>query len=152
MREQYRERSFRSHYAGSKAEEGGNVFGLAWYRLGSGPPSQLIELVAQPRTSESVKATAIALFGGADFKISMCADRPGRIVDRLVRPYFNAALERLDDGLAAADDLKRGPIELLEETGSADHCKVSLALSEALSDPYHRPARCARVATRKCSR
>jgi 3-hydroxybutyryl-CoA dehydrogenase len=142
----------------SKAEER-NMLGFSRFRLGDGPPSRLIELVVQPHTSAQARADAIALFESAGFTVSVCADRPGRIVDRLVRPYFNAALERLDDGLATADDLdralklglgfKRGPIEWLEETGLADHCRVSESLSEALSDPYFRPARRARVAARK---
>jgi len=146
-----------------RGEEGSNVLGFSRYRLGSGAPSQLIELVVQPRTSESAKRAAIQLFEGAGFKVSVCADRPGRIVDRLIRPYFNAALEQLDNGLATADDLdlalrkglgfKRGPIELLDDTGLADHCDVSEALSQTLSDPFYRPARRARVAAnRKSSR
>jgi 3-hydroxybutyryl-CoA dehydrogenase len=145
-----------------KGEEGSNIIGFSRFRLGSGAPSQLVELVVQPRTDEKAKAEAIALFEVAGFKTAICADRPGRIVNRLIRPYFNAALERLDDGLATADDLdralklglgfKRGPIEWLEETGLADHARVSDELSQALSDPNYRPARRARVAAKKDQR
>lgn len=143
----------------SKGKEGGVVLGFSRYRLGGGSPSQLIELVVQPRTAEPAKATAIALFEAAGFKVAVCVDRPGRIVDRLIRPYFNAALERLDDGLATADDLdkalklglgfKRGPIEWLEETGLADHCEVSQQLGEQLNDPWFKPARRGLVAARR---
>lgn len=146
----------------SKGEEGGNVVGFSRFRLGSGPASPLVELVVQPRTPEDAVETARTLFEEAGFKTAVCADRPGRIVDRLVRPYFNSALERLDDGLATADDLdravklglgfRRGPVEWLEETGLADHCEVSDALSDALRDPFMRPARRARIAANRKAR
>jgi 3-hydroxybutyryl-CoA dehydrogenase len=77
-------------------------------------------------------------------------------VDRLIRPYLNAALRRLDEGLATADDMDatlklglgypEGPIALLERTGLAAHFDVSQALYEALGDAAYAPARRARVA------
>jgi 3-hydroxybutyryl-CoA dehydrogenase len=143
----------------SKGGEGGAIIGFSRYRLGNGAPSQLIELVIQPHTTDAAKAAAISLFEAAGFKVAVCADRPGRIVDRLIRPYFNAALERLDDGLATADDLdkaiklglgfKHGPIEWLEETGLADHDEVSRRLGEQLNDPWFKPARRAHVAAKR---
>ena len=139
--------------------EGGRVLGFSRFRMGQGDPTKLIELVMQPRTDAGAKATAIGLFESHGFKVSVCSDRPGRIVDRLIRPYFNAALERLDDGLADAADLDRalklglgyarGPIEWLEATGLAEHHEVSRSLHEALGDPAYRPARRARVAARR---
>jgi len=117
--------------------------------------------VVQPRTLQNARRDAIALFESAGFQVATCLDRPGRILDRLVRPYFNSALERLDDGLASAEDIdravklglgfKRGPIEWLDETGLAHHGAVSDALSELLGDPYYKPGRRARVAMRKSS-
>ena len=78
------------------------------------------------------------------------------IIDRLARPYYNAALRRLDEGLASAGDLDttlklglgypEGPISLLERTGLAEHYDVTQALHEALADPAYAPARRARVA------
>jgi 3-hydroxybutyryl-CoA dehydrogenase len=86
----------------------------------------------------------------------VCGDFPGRIVDRLIRPYFNAALRRLDEKLASADDLDKtlclglgypeGPISLLERTGLAHHFQVTQALYEALGQSDYAPARRARVA------
>ena len=95
-------------------------------------------------------------FEGAGLGVAVCNDFPGRIVDRLLRPYLNAALRRLDEGLATADDMDttlrlglgypEGPIALLERTGLAAHFDVAQALYEALGDPAYAPARRARVA------
>lgn len=139
--------------------EGGPVLGFSRFRMGTDAPTKLIELVKQPRTDAATLAQATALFEHHGFKVAVCNDRPGRIVDRLIRPYFNAALERLDDGLAEAADLDRalklglgyarGPIEWLESSGLAEHYDVSRALHEALADPVYQPSRRAQVAARR---
>jgi 3-hydroxybutyryl-CoA dehydrogenase len=76
--------------------------------------------------------------------------------DRLIRPYFNAALRRLDEGLASAEDMDttlrlglgypEGPISLLERTGLAHHFDVTQPLYEQFGDAAYAPARRARVA------
>jgi 3-hydroxybutyryl-CoA dehydrogenase len=147
-----------AHTGEARGEEGSNVLGFARFRLGTAP-SDLVELVRQPRTAESAIAAARKLFEDHGLKIAVCGDFPGRIVDRLVRPYYNAALRRLDEGLASADDLDttlklglgypEGPIHLLERTGLAEHFDVTQALYEALGDPAYAPARRARVAKQR---
>jgi 3-hydroxybutyryl-CoA dehydrogenase len=138
------------------------ILGFNRFRLGSDKPSDLIELVAQSTTDGHAKDTAASLFEQRGFKTAVCHDRAGRIVDRLIRPYFNAALDRLDEGLASAADLDRalklglgyprGPIEWLETTGLAAHYEVSMALYQALGDPAYLPARRAQVAASCCAR
>jgi len=93
--------------------------------------------------------------------VAVCNDFPGRIVDRLIRPYFNAALTRLDEKLASADDLDQtlclglgypeGPISLLERTGLAHHFSITDALYRALGQASYAPARRARVAAERAS-
>jgi 3-hydroxybutyryl-CoA dehydrogenase len=144
------------HTGESRGREGSNVLGFARYRLGSDDPTNLIELVRQPQTKADALAAAKALFERAGFVVAVCGDFPGRIVDRLIRPYFNAALRRLDEGLASADDMDttlrlglgyaEGPISLLERTGLALHFDVTQALYEQLGDAAYAPARRARVA------
>lgn len=144
-------------YAGeSRGQEGSNVVGFARFRLGNGEPTPLVELVRQPGTSESALAAAREAFETAGLKVAVCGDFPGRIVNRLIRPYFNAALRRLDEKLASADDLDKtlclglgypeGPISLLERTGLAEHYDVTLALYQALGQEPYAPARRAQVA------
>ena len=144
-------------YTGERrGEEGSNVLGFARFRLGSAPPTNLVELVRQPRTAETALAAARAVLEGAGLATALCGDVPGRILNRLLRPYFNEALRRLDEGLASAADMDttlrlglgypEGPIALLERTGLADHCDVTQALYEALGDRAYAPARRARIA------
>jgi 3-hydroxybutyryl-CoA dehydrogenase len=144
------------HTGESRGNEGSNVLGFARFRLGEAPPSNLVELVKQPNTDPAALAAARQVFESAGLGVAVCNDFPGRIVDRLLRPYLNAALRRLDEGLATADDMDttlrlglgypEGPIALLERTGLAAHFDVTQALYEALGDPAYAPARRARVA------
>lgn len=144
------------HTGESRGSEGSNVLGFARFRLGDAEPTALIELVRQPRSSPSAIAAAKEIFEAAGLQVALCGDFDGRIVDRLVRPYYNAALRRLDEGLATADDLDttlrlglgypEGPIALLERAGLEHHYDMTQALYEALGDPAYAPARRARVA------
>ena len=144
------------HTGESRGTEGSNVLGFARFRLGAAEPTKLVELVKQPNTAPAALAAARKVFEDAGLAVAVCNDFPGRIVDRLIRPYLNAALRRLDEGLATADDMDttlklglgypEGPIALLERTGLAAHFDVSQALYESLGDAAYAPARRARVA------
>lgn len=147
------------HTGEARGEEGANVLGFARFRLGNAAPSDLVELVRQPRTTTAALDAAKAIFESAGLKVAVCADASGRIIDRLVRPYYNAALRRLDEGLATASDMDttlklglgypEGPIELLERTGLHHHCDVTQILFEAYGDCAYAPARRARVARQR---
>jgi 3-hydroxybutyryl-CoA dehydrogenase len=144
------------HTGERRGEEGSNALGFARFRLGDAEPTNLVELVRQPRTPAASIAAARAVFEGAGLKVAVCRDFPGRIVDRLIRPVYNAALRRLDEGLATAEHMDmtmrlglgypEGPIERLERTGLVHHFDVTQALWEQLGDPAYAPARRARVA------
>ena len=150
-----------AHTGESRGHEGSNVLGFARFRLGDAPPTKLVELVKQPNTDPAALAAAKQAFESAGLAVAVCNDFPGRIVERLIRPYLNAALRRLDEGLATAEDLDttlrlglgypEGPIALLERTGLAAHFEVTQALHEALGDAAYAPARRARVAHRRRS-
>lgn len=144
------------HTGEDRGHEGANVVGFARFRLGKADPSPLVELVRQPQTRDTAIAAARAAFEAAGLKVAICGDFPGRIVDRLIRPYLNAALRRLDEKLASAQDLDKtlclglgypeGPISLLERTGLAEHHDVTQALYQALGQEPYAPARRAQVA------
>jgi 3-hydroxybutyryl-CoA dehydrogenase len=147
------------HTGEDAGNEGSNVVGFARFRLGEAEPSNLIELVKQPRTRPESIAAAREAFESAGFVVAVCGDFPGRIVDRLIRPYYNAALRRLDEGLASASDMDttlklglgypEGPIALLTRTGLAHHHDVTQALYEALGSEAYAPARRAQVAKQR---
>jgi 3-hydroxybutyryl-CoA dehydrogenase len=144
------------HAGESRGDEGSNVVGFARFRLGSGSPSNLVELVRQPHTAIAAVEDVAKFFRAAGMEVAVCADAPGRILNRLIRPYVNAALASLDEGLATAVDIDgtvrmglgypQGPIELIEGTGLADHYRVSRALFEALGGSDLVPARRSQVA------
>jgi len=148
-----------AHTGEERGLEGSNVLGFSRFRLGAAEPSRLVELVRQPRTAEAAVTAARQVFESAGLQVAVCGDFAGRIIDRLVRPYYNAALRRLDEGLASAADLDttlrlglgypEGPIELLERTGLAQHCDVTQSLFEAYGDAAYAPARRARVAKQR---
>jgi len=139
------------HTGEASGGEGSNVLGFARYRNGNDAPTNLIELVRQPASDPAAIAAARALFEAAGFEVVVCADQPGRIVDRLVRPKYNAALRFLDEGLASAQAMDMtcrmglgypdGPIERVERGGLARHHDVSKAIFEMTGHNSYMPAR-----------
>jgi len=147
------------HTGEARGGEGSHVLGFARYRIGEDAPSELVELVRQPATRASALDAAKQVLAAAGLQVAVCSDVPGRIIDRLVRPYYNAALRRLDEGLASAADMDttlklglgypEGPIGLLERSGLHHHFDVTQALYEATGDAAYAPARRARVAKQR---
>lgn len=135
-----------------------NVVGFARYRNGDDAPSKLVELVRRPWTEESAIAAARAVFEGAGLEVVVSADQPGRIIDRLVRPKYNAALRLLDEGLATQADMDLtcrlglgypdGPIERVRRGGLVHHYEITQALFETYGTPAYAPPRQAVVAAR----
>lgn len=135
--------------------------GFARFRMGDAEPSGLIELVRMPWTADDAVDAVRSMFEVMGYTVAICSDIPGRIVNRLIRPYLNAVLRRLDDGLASAEDMDmtlklglgypEGPNALLARTGLVDHFDVAQALFESLGDPDFAPARRARVAKARSS-
>ena len=144
------------HTGEASGHEGSNVLGFARYRNGNDAPTNLVELVRQPESDPAAIVAAVALFERAGFEVVVCADQPGRIIDRLVRPKYNAALRFLDEGLASAEamdmtcrmglDYPDGPVERVERGGLARHHDVSKAIFEMTGHLSYMPARRAVVA------
>ncbi len=140
-------------------EEGSNVLGFARYRNGADDPSPLIELVKQKNSKPEAIAAAIALFESAGLQVAVCNDHLGRIIDRLVRPKYNAALRFLDEGRATQKDLDLtcklglgypdGPIERVVRGGLVHHYNVTTALFEGTGASGYAPARRAIVAAKR---
>jgi 3-hydroxybutyryl-CoA dehydrogenase len=137
-------------------EDAVNVLGFARYRNGDDAPSDFVELVRGPNSSDQAIAAARFVFEGAGLTVVVCADQAGRIVDRLVRPKYNAALRLLDEGLASQSDIDMtcrlglgypdGPIERTLRGGLVAHYDVCSSLFEIYGTPAYAPARRAVVA------
>jgi 3-hydroxybutyryl-CoA dehydrogenase len=148
-----------AHTGERMGDEGSNILGFARYRNGSDPPSNLIEVVRQPLTPDSAIEAARAVLQAAGLQVALCSDQAGRIIDRLVRPKYNAALRLLDEGLATQSDMDLtcrlglgypdGPIERVVRGGLADHYAISTALFETYGTPGYAPARRSVVAAQR---
>lgn len=133
-----------------------NVFGFARWKLGDLPASDLVEVVKPEGASESALAALRAVFEGAGLEVSVCADRAGRIIDRLIRPQFNIALAAIDDGLAPAVDMdeclrlglgyRKGVVAPLLASGLEHHYGVTKSLFETYGLSQYAPPRRAVVA------
>jgi 3-hydroxybutyryl-CoA dehydrogenase len=136
-----------------------NVFGFSRYRNGSDTPSGLVELVRLPHSDPKALQAVREVFEGAGLAVSVCNDHAGRIIDRLVRPKYNAALRLLDEGLATQADMDLtcrlglgypdGPIERVMRGGLAEHFAVTSALFETFGTSAYAPARQAVIAARR---
>jgi len=144
------------HTGESLGDEGSHILGFARYKMGDDPATKLIELVKQPKSKAQSIETAKSFFASLELVVAVCADTPGRIVDRLIRPYLNSVLRRLDDGLATAADMDKtlklglgypeGPLSMLQRSGLEHHAQVTEGLYQALGNPGFFPARRALVA------
>ncbi|MGQ3049198.1 MAG: 3-hydroxyacyl-CoA dehydrogenase NAD-binding domain-containing protein [Niveispirillum sp.] len=144
------------HTGELSGSEGSNILGFARYRNGNDAPTNLIELVHQPRSSREAIEATVLMFEAAGFDVVLCADQPGRIIDRLVRPKYNAALRFLDEGLATAEAMDitcrmglgypDGPIERVVRGNLARHHDISSAIHAMTGQAAYMPARRAVVA------
>ena len=150
------------HTGEKRGNEGSNVLGFARYRNGNDVPSDLMELVRQPNSDPSAIDAAKKVFEDAGLEVVVSLDQAGRIIDRLVRPKYNAALRFLDEGLATAEDMDLtcrlglgypdGPIERVERGGMIHHYEVTQGLFEVYGTPAYAPARRAVVAKMRAQR
>lgn len=139
------------HTGEEHSDDFANVVGFARYRNGDDAPSRLVELVRRPWTKDAAVQAARAVFEGAGLDVVVCTDQTGRIIDRLVRPKYNAALRLLDEGLATQADMDLtcrlglgypdGPIERVVRGGLDHHYHVTRALFETSGAPACAPPR-----------
>jgi 3-hydroxybutyryl-CoA dehydrogenase len=151
-----------AHTGEGYGDEGSNVLGFARYRNGDDSASKLSELVVQPNSDPAAIETARTLFEKTGLEVVISADQAGRILDRLLRPVYNAALRFLDEGLASAEAIDAtcrlglgypdGPIERVMRGGLAHHHDVTKALFEAYGAAGFAPARRAVVARQRAER
>ncbi len=138
-----------------------NAVGFARFINGQGL-TNLIELVRQPATTENALKAARTVFEVQGFKVVVCGDQAGRIIDRLVRPKYNDALRFLDEGLASAEAIDMTcrlglwiyarPNRSSLQGGTARHHDVSQAIFSVTGRPGYAPARAAAVAKARANK
>ncbi|GEM_PF-1798271 len=131
-------------------EDSNNILGYSRYALGD-EQTDLIELVVPARSNESAIGAATSFFGELDLEVSICSDQPGRILDRLMRPYLNDALRAVDRALADAREMdacikaglgyRFGPNELASKMGHPQHVKICRELHRHFQDQSFIPPR-----------
>lgn len=124
--------------------------GLTW--------TGLVELVAGAAVTADRLAQATELVEASGLSAVASADQPGRIVDRLFRPYFNRALRAVEAGIAAPDDIdhaiemglayRQGPMKWLAGSATEHHHEVSAYLHDLLGEAAYHPAPASKIAMR----
>ena len=113
------------------------------------PLMQLVEVVVAVDTSEETAAALSAFAERIGKQPVTTKDRPGFLVNRLLMPYLNQALQAYDDGIASARDVDlavelglgypMGPLTLLDLIGLDNHEHATLAAYEQTKDPDFAP-------------
>lgn len=117
-----------------------NVCGLHFFN--PAPMMPLVEVVSAITTSDETAATVHEFAEACDKSPVAVKDQAGFIVNTLLFPYLNNAVQMLDNGLATRDDIDTamkggcnfpmGPLELLDLVG----LDTSLSIIEALYDEF----------------
>lgn len=105
---------------------------------------KLVEVVRAVETSAATMADALALAGALGKEAVQTKDAPGFLVNRLLIPYLNQAIQAYDDGLTSREELDTavelglgypmGPLRLADLIGLDVHLHASEALYADLRD------------------
>lgn len=85
-------------------------------------------MITGGKTQDKVKKNAISILKSINMKPVEVKDSPGFIVNRLLIPYINSAVNLYAEGVASAKDINRaiklggnhpmGPLELADHIGA----------------------------------
>jgi 3-hydroxybutyryl-CoA dehydrogenase len=114
------------------------------------PLMRLVELVRTVATSRQVLANTKAAVEKMGKHPVLCGDRAGFIVNRLLFPYLNDAVETLDSGYASVDEIDTamklgcrhplGPFELIDLVGLDVTHEILKSIHAEFRDAAHEPA------------
>ncbi|WP_431928665.1 3-hydroxyacyl-CoA dehydrogenase family protein [Micromonospora wenchangensis] len=110
----------------------------------------LVEVATTVRTSTEATGTARAVCAALGRTTLVCADRAGFVVDALLFPYLNDAVQMLEAGYAGVDDIDHamtlgcgyptGPFALLDAVGPDVALTVQQALYRQSREPGLAPS------------
>jgi 3-hydroxybutyryl-CoA dehydrogenase len=114
------------------------------------PTMAIVEVVRALTTSEETIAAARAFAEACGKTVVDVRDQAGFVVNALLFPYLNNAVNMLDAGVACRDDIDAamkggcnfpmGPLELLDLVGLDTSLSIVEALYEEFKDPNYAPA------------
>lgn len=114
------------------------------------PVMRTVEVVRALQTDADLAGELVALVETFDGKVPVVVrDRPGFLVNALLMPYLNDAIQEYDDGLATAEDIdlalklglgyKAGPFEMLDMIGLDVHLHATENAYAATRDVRYAP-------------
>ncbi|MGO4755742.1 3-hydroxyacyl-CoA dehydrogenase family protein, partial [Streptomyces sp. 2MCAF27] len=126
-----------------------NVIGMHFFN--PAPVMKLVEVVRTALTSDETVGTAYATATALGKRPVGCSDRAGFIVNALLFPYLNRAIELVETHAIAPDDIDAvmagghgypmGPLRLLDVIGLDVSLQIQRTLHDAFLDPSLAPAR-----------
>mmetsp|Transcript_47573 Transcript_47573/g.121412 ORF Transcript_47573/g.121412 Transcript_47573/m.121412 type:complete len:149 (+) Transcript_47573:685-1131(+) len=113
------------------------------------PLMSLIEIIRGMHTDEKTYRTTRALSESMGKQVSVSADRPGFVVNRILMPMINEAFFALMEGVASPEDIDMGmklgtnqpmgPLALADLIGLDTCLSVMRVLHGGLGDTKYRP-------------
>jgi 3-hydroxybutyryl-CoA dehydrogenase len=72
------------------------------------PVMKLVEIINGLQTSLDTYTTTVQLTNEMNKEIVVSKDSPGFIINRILMPYINEAIQVLHEGIATAEDIDKG--------------------------------------------
>jgi len=114
------------------------------------PVMRLVEVIPSLATSAATLATTLAAARAMGKTTAQSLDSPGFIANRLLMPYINEAVQALQEGLGAREDIDStmklgcnmpmGPLALADFIGLDTCLAIMRVLHTQLGDSKYRPA------------
>ncbi|SEM47244.1 3-hydroxybutyryl-CoA dehydrogenase [Pseudomonas sp. ok272] len=114
------------------------------------PVMKLIEVIRGLQTSDATHALALDMAQRLGKTAITAGNRPGFVVNRILVPMINEAIQVLDEGLASAEDIDAGmllgcnqpigPLALADLIGLDTLLAIMQAFYDGFNDSKYRPA------------
>jgi len=124
--------------------------GMHWFN----PPQlmRLVEVVKGRGTFDEAINLVVEICKKLGKVPIVCKDSPGFIVNRILQPWYNEAMNILDEGVASAEDIDKamklgggfrmGPLELRDLVGLDTALKGTESIYQQLGEEKFKPPQC----------